>query len=114
MRQIELFKFWQNTRGVKIEAGRYDEDDPRLHGFGEMLVTNGHAGWVVFEDIEAPDPDPVELFKDEPVTFTSGALELLAEWGISQDEAASYFENVGIARVTKADAQDYIDTVVNQ
>lgn len=55
--KIQINKFWQNTRGVRVEAGEYEASDLPV-GIAQYLVDNDHA--VVIESVE-DDENPKSI-----------------------------------------------------
>jgi len=123
MAQITLrygYRGWKSKERF-IPPGTYDDHDPRVKDIVAYLVENGHATVIdvgvsqpeavqptvtqdtVDQDVEAsPEPD---------VTFTDGALSLFDEFDIDADSLKSYFAELGIERVTKADADQYVESL---
>jgi hypothetical protein len=58
--KIRVFNFWQNASGVKVEAGIYQLNDPKLKGKGAYIVDNGHGAYVQDDYIDL-DPDYVNV-----------------------------------------------------
>lgn len=90
-----------------IPAGTYDDHDPALMGIVAYLIKNGHATVIEVE------PEITPIAKVPEVTFTDGAWKTLEGYGLFPDSAVtmSDFKNLGIERVTKPDAEAYIESL---
>lgn len=90
--RIKIDKFWQNIKGVQVDAGEYEETDLPL-GVARYLVENGHAV-AVDAPVSEPEPEPVE---DAVVTVSNEDTEresLIAEYEALTGESPAW--NIGI------------------
>ena len=119
---LELYNGYKSsslTKGVFYPKGIYDlTQSPELATIADYLVDNGHAVYVrhrvemvPVQVKEVVSESKVESYGSQgtDVEFTSHATDLLAENGFTTEDVTPHFVAKGILKITKADAQDFLD-----
>lgn len=82
--QIKVERWYQDTGGIVIPSGLYDENEPRLKGMGKWLVQNGYA-IELQETVGTPYAIGINLASDEPELTVAMALTDEQEMSIVSD-----------------------------
>jgi len=113
--RIYLPKFYQNTKGIRIQSGYYNIDDKALGGYGNYLVNTGHA--ILIDDVvhkavttETITDDSTRIESDtaETVSYTSGAQQFIEDRNLDLGELSAHFLSIGKTRVSLTDMKTYV------
>lgn len=86
--QIQLDRWYQDVKGVRIAPGTYDTTDEKLHNLADYLVINGHA---VMLDSGANQYGYAYSIQDGKLIsrhYSDSALERMQEFGYGDSDFA--------------------------